>query len=141
MGGTIATLTASKVNPDGLILWSPVSDPYWNFYHILGSERFEKGLHGEDVSIDGDYVSKNFFVGIEKIKPIETVKELEIPVRIVHGDQDQDVLPINGVSYEQFAKNSKLHFVKGADHCYSDVKYQEELLQVTEDYLLELLEK
>ena len=66
---------------------------------------------------------------------------MEIPVRIVHGDQDQDVLPINGVSYEQFAKNSKLHFVKGADHCYSDVKYQEELLQVTEDYLLELLEK
>lgn len=141
MGGTVATLTASRVNPDGLLLWSPVSDPYWNFYHILGSERFERGLRGEDVSIDGDYVSKNFFLGLEKIKPLELVKELDIPVRIIHGEQDQDVLPINGVSYNLFSKDSKLHFVEGADHCYSDVKYQEELLQVTEDYLIELLNK
>lgn len=138
MGGVLATLTASKVNPDALLLWSPVSDPYWNFYHILGSERFINGLKGENVSLEGDYVSKNFFVGIEEIKPIEVVKKLDIPVRIIHGSGDQDVLPINGVTYEYFAKDSKLHFVEGADHTYADIKYQEELLQATEDYILEL---
>lgn len=135
MGGTTSTLLSNKIDCDGLILWSPVSNPLWNFYHILGVERFKHGLEGHDTSIDGDEVGKEFFENIINIRPLDIIKEIDIPVRIVHGSEDADVLSINGWFYNHYAKNSKLYYVEGAGHTYDNVEYQKELFETSIEYL------
>lgn len=141
MGGTTASLLSKEVKNDGMVLWSPVFDPYWNFCHLLGSEKFKKGLDGFDVDIEGDYVGKEFFKGIENIKVIPIIKDYSKPIRVVHGSLDEDVLPINGWSYIHFAKNGKISFVEGADHTYADIKFKEELFDNTIKYLKEIIKE
>ena len=139
MGGTVASLTSAKIKPDGLFLWSPVSNPYWNFYHLLGSEKFLAGIQGNDVDIDGDLVGKEFFEGINKINPVQELEGFDRPVRIVHGTKDEDVLPINSYNYKNAIKDVKIHFVNDSDHCYSSLKFQQELLDATVEFIKELL--
>lgn len=131
LGGTIASLLTKKIPSSALILWSPVSNPYWNIYHILGHDLFYKGLSGENVSIEGDYVDSNFFKGLIEINPLSCIKEYLNPIKIIHGSEDKDVLPINGINYSLSSCNSELHFVEGADHTYSNTVFQEELLDET----------
>ncbi|MGF3075647.1 alpha/beta hydrolase [Facklamia sp. P12934] len=138
MGGTTATLLSNEIDPDGLVLWSPVSDPLWNFQHLLGSERFQAGMQGNYISIEGDEVSPKFFENIDQIHPLEIVKKLNIPIRVIHGSHDQDVLPINGWLYYHFAKDGKIHIVENAGHTYDDIILQEDLFAKTIEYLNEI---
>lgn len=141
MGGLVTSLVSEKIETDGLILWSPVADPFYNFYHLLGEERFLKGINGEDVDFNGDRVGKEFFVGMKdfEYQPLEHIRNYEKPVRIIHGTGDTDVLYINSIAYTQVLKDVKLHLVKNADHGYDSVPYQEELFEMTIKYLNEII--
>lgn len=139
MGGTIASLLSSQLSCDSIILWSPVSNPYWNFYHILGAENFKKGLAGQSIQFDGDYVHNNFFNELDFINPLENIKNYRKNIFIIHGTDDKDVLPINALAYYKVCQNAKIHFVEGADHTYSHTDYQEELISKTKDYIIEIL--
>ena len=137
MGGCIASILASITKSDGLVLWSPVSDPFWNFHHIFGDEKFRLGLMGNDVDYFGDVVGKNFFTELSKIDPLKYSKEYNKHVLIIQGTKDQDVLPINAYNYNDAFPDSSLYLVNNADHCYSSVEFEEELLNKTEDYFMD----
>ncbi|QAT62462.1 alpha/beta fold hydrolase [Acidilutibacter cellobiosedens] len=139
MGGAIAALSAAEVNPDALILWSPVSNPFWNFYHLIGHEKFMKGINGNDVDVEGDMVSRKFFEDIIKIDPIRKIKNFENPVRIIHGSKDNDILPINSIAYKSVLRDVKVKFIDEADHCYSSAKFQSQLIEETSKFIIELL--
>lgn len=138
MGGTTSTLLSHHVKPDELILWSPVSNPLWNFHHILGSDLFQAGMSGQDISIDADEVSPNFFENIDELLPLEIIKQADFPIRIIHGTCDEDVLPINGWLYNFYAKDGKVHFVEGAGHTYEKIEYQKELFDYTMKFIQEI---
>ena len=143
MGGLITSLASNFIESDGIILWSPVADPFYNFYHLLGEERFMKGLKGEDVDFNGDRVGKEFFVGMKnpEYQPLEAIKDYKKPVRIIHGTEDVDVPCINSIAYTEVVQDVKLHFVKGAGHGYDSVYYQDELFDMTIKYVEEIMNK
>lgn len=134
MGGCIASILAAKSNCDGLVLWSPVSNPFWNFYHIFGQDKFIMGLSGKDVDYLGDVVGTNFFDELLEVDPLKFSKGYNNPVLIIHGTEDQDVLPLNAHCYNKVFSNSSLHFIDGADHCYSSLEFESELLDITVNF-------
>lgn len=131
MGGCVAACTATQVQSDGLILWSPVSNPYWNFYHIFGKEKFYQGLKGENVDYLGDVVGKGFFEELLDIDPLRQGPNYSKPVCIIHGTEDNDVLPVNAYAYGKIFPNCSISFIDGADHCYSSKEWEESLLAKT----------
>lgn len=142
MGGLITSLASQKVETDGIVLWSPVADPFYNFYHLLGEERFLKGLSGENVDFNGDRVAKEFFVGLKnpEYQPLEHIRNYKKPVRIIHGTGDTDVPYINGISYKEVVPNVKLHLIEGAGHGYDSIAYQDELFETTIKFIEEITE-
>ena len=48
MGGIVTSVLCNEVPLDGILLWSPCSEPYANFHHLLGADLFDRGLKGED---------------------------------------------------------------------------------------------
>lgn len=139
MGGCIASYTASLIENNGLVLWSPVSNLYWNFYHIFGKERFKRGLEGNDVDYLGDVLGSRFFDELLNINPLERIKSYKKPVCIIHGTEDKDVLPFNSNCYNKKILNCNIHFINGADHCYSSREWEEELLTKTTEFLSSLI--
>ena len=134
MGGCIASILASVTNSDGLVLWSPVSNPFWNFHHIFGDEKFRLGLMGNDVDYLGDVVGKNFFSELSDIDPLKYARNYNKHVLIIQGTADQDVFPVNSYNYNKVFPHSSMYLVNNADHCYSSAKFEEELLRETENY-------
>ncbi|WP_294663239.1 alpha/beta fold hydrolase [uncultured Fusobacterium sp.] len=141
MGGLITSLVSELTATDGIILWSPVSDPYSNFYYLLGENLFMKGINGEDVDFNGDRVGKEFFIGMKdpKYQPLEHIRNYSKPVRIIHGSKDVDVAYMNSIAYKEVLSDVKLHIVDGAGHGYDSIPYQEELFKMTIEYLEEII--
>lgn len=139
LGGTIASLLTERIESCGLILWAPVSDPYWNIHHIIGEKRFSEGLSGKDTSFQGDYISHTFFEGLDRIDTIGVIKEYEHPVKVIHGTSDDEVLPENGQNYFNNAKNGAIHWVENADHAFSEWEYQEELMTTTISFIEDII--
>lgn len=138
LGGCIASILASEIQSDALVLWSPVSNPFWNFHHIFGHEKFNKGLNGEDVDYYGNVVGTNFFKELIDISPLEHMKNYSKPVLLIHGRKDQTVLPLNSYCYNNILENSSLHLIEDADHDYASEKFEVELLNITVDFFKKL---
>lgn len=141
MGGCVASILASKSQCDGLVLWSPVSNPFWNFYHIFGHDSFIKGIKGNKVDYLGDVVGEKFFDELLESDPLKYAMDYNNPVLIIHGTEDMDVLPVNAYCYNKVFLNSSIHFVEGADHCYSSFEFEKELLDNTVEFLTKLKER
>lgn len=143
MGGCVASLALRQAQPDGLLLWSPVSRPEENFRQLLGEERFAAGCAGQEV-VDflGDRVGREFFVGLGEadIDPLAAVRRYAGPVRIVGGDRDADVACENFKDYLT-AEDAKLHLVSGATHYFDTIPQQEELFAQSVEYLEEMVKK
>ncbi len=134
MGGCVASILASRVKNNGLVLWSPVSNPFWNFHHIIGDEKFRMGLEGKEIDYFGDVVGQDFFQNLMEIDPIKALHDYQKSTLIIHGTKDTDVFPVNGYNYYKNLANSELYYVKDADHCYSKREFESELLDKTEEY-------
>lgn len=139
LGGCVASILASKTQCDGLVLWSPVSNPFWNFYHIFGDRNFNRGLKGEDIDCSGDVIGAEFFKELIYIDPLKHLNNYNNPVLIIHGTEDKDVLPLNSLCYNKLLSNSSIHFIEGADHCYSSQEFEYELLNTTVEYFIGFL--
>lgn len=143
MGGLITSLASKFTETDGIILWSPVADPFYNFYHLLGEERFLKGLNGENIDFNGDRVGKEFFIEMKNsnYQPLEFIKEYKKPVRIIHGTEDIDIPYVNSIAYTKVVQDVKLHLIKGAGHGYDSISYQDELFEITTQYIEEIINR
>jgi len=143
LGGCVCACAASRAeNIKSLVLWSPVSDPYWNMLHYMGEEEFLKGIRGEVMCTpDGDALKGNFFKELNDIDPIRELKSYKEPVLLIHGTLDEGVLPINAYRYKEAFVNhlSKVHFVEGASHRYDNLEHEKELLDFTEEWFTKYL--
>lgn len=137
LGGAITALVSNKIKTDGIILWSPVSNLFHNFYHLLGKDNFIQGLEGNDIDFNGDRVSKHFFQNIKEFKydPLKIIKEYQNPICIIHGTADNDVLSINSLAYNLASQNSKIYYVDEASHSYDTISQQDKLFEITINFL------
>ena len=142
MGGIVTSVLCNEVPLDGILLWSPCSEPYENFRHLLGADLFDRGLKGEDVDFMGDLVCHEFFENLDapQIDPLAAIKNFKKPLRLIQGDGDKDVLVYNSANYEKTVPGAVRHVVPGATHGYDKVSWQKELLEYTRKYVNDIME-
>ena len=141
MGAIVTSVLCHEVPLEGILLWSPCSEPYGNFRHLLVQEIFEEGLRGNDVDFMGDLVPHEFFVGLyaPEIDPLAAIRDFQKPLRLIQGDGDKDVPVYNSGRYEETVPGSVRHVVPGATHGYDKVSWQEELLEYTMIYVKDIM--
>ena len=141
MGGIVTSVLCNEVPLDGILLWSPCSEPYENFRHLLGADLFDRGLKGEDVDFMGDLVCHEFFENLDapQIDPLAAIKNFKKPLRLIQGDGDKDVLVYNSANYEKTVPGAVRHVVPGATHGYDKVSWQKELLEYTSKYVNDIM--
>lgn len=141
MGGIVASVCCNEVPLDGILLWSPCSDPVENFTHIVGEDNFRRGLMGEDVELMGDLVCKEFFAGLDapELNPLKAIAGFKMPLRLIHGDGDTDVPAENSKRYEQTHPGSVGHVITGANHSYDKICWQKDLMGYTKQYVHDIM--
>lgn len=141
MGGIVTSVLCNEVTLDGILLWSPCSEPYSNFRHLLGEDMFDRGVSGEDVDFMGDLVCHEFFEKLDSpdIDPLLSIRNFHKPLRLIQGDGDQDVLVYNSANYEKTVPGAVRHVVPGATHGYDKVSWQAELLEYTRKYVNDIM--
>lgn len=141
--GALETVSCWQEAPlDGMLFWSPCAKAYECFCHLLGSERFDRGMSGQDVDYMGDRVGKEFFLDLEKeeFNNLEALQGFQKPLYIIHGLSDRDVFPENAKKYMEILPQAKLHLVEGAGHGYDSWKTQEELWKYSKKYIRRIME-
>ena len=141
MGGLETAICCREVPLEGILFWSPCSSGYDCFRHLLGEERFEKGMAGFDVDFMGDRVGKEFFRGLqdESLDGVKAIRGFEKPVFFNHGTADTDVLPANSKRYVEALPGSEVHFVEGAGHGYDGWELQDELWSYSQKYIEKIM--
>lgn len=143
LGGCVAACTAARIKEiKTLVLWSPVSNLYWNLLNYIGEEEFLRGLNGKTICIpDGDALKGNFFKELAQIDPVEEIKTYQNPILLIQGASDTAISPINAYRYkESFTNlNSRVHFIEGAGHTYDKLEHEKQLLDLTEEWFAKTL--
>lgn len=131
-GGGITLLTTGRFGKDMrcLCFWNPVLDleatfikPFlpWLKNNIGRMKKELKTKGWTYLPVDQPYkIGKELIKEMEKYKPYENIKEISIPVVIIHGDNDTYVPYRDSVKYlSGFTGWHKLVTIKGSDHGFS----------------------
>ncbi|MCC2254999.1 alpha/beta hydrolase [Ruminococcus sp. CLA-AA-H200] len=142
MGGLETAVCCREVPLNGILFWSPCSNAYECFRHLLGDERFELGMSGHDVDFMGDRVGKEFFLDLqnEELNTLKPLEGFEKPVYFIHGSADTDVLPVNSENYLKVLPGSERHLVEGAGHGYDGWELQDELWKYSKEYIRRIMD-
>lgn len=134
MAGCIASFLAGKNKMKSCVLWSSVSSLSKFLLHNLGKEFSKNIINKQYFDYNGTLINKNFFS--QRIKPIENFKQFKGDLLIIHGSNDKVVSVREGKTYFSALKNrinalTQFYLIKDADHCYSNIFWQEELFKKT----------
>ncbi len=134
MGGTVALLTAPKLNPDALCLWAPAAK---------NSEVFRSGgmpaSSAEPLDIGGLAISPRFIEEMIKTNAFEMAKLYDGPTLIIHGTDDPTVPFSHSTELVKEFKNANLLPIKGANHTFTSLPWSEEVISRTRDFFRENL--
>jgi len=90
--------------------------------------------------IGGLIVGQGFVQDVLTIQPTEEIKNFSGPALVVHGTQDVDVPPENAHLYMQTLAGEKaLVLVEGADHTFSSVRWEQEVIASSTNWFLKHL--
>ena len=141
MGGLEAAVCCREIPLEGILFWSPCSDAPGCFRHLLGNERFAKGMNGQNVDFMGDRIGKEFFADLEQeaLDGVKAIEGFDKPVYFIHGTNDTDVLPVNSERYMDVLPGSERHLVEGAGHGYDGWELQDELWKYSKEYIRRIM--
>ena len=144
LGGSLASLVAPKTPlVKALVIWCALAD--------LAEALIRVFPEHSDVSIDdidifeyrGKLVSGDFLREFAHYSPQGEIGGFKGPVLLVHGTRDEVVLPENTEALrrrlEERGGDFDIFLMDGADHHFSSVKWQEELLARTIGFFKEKL--
>ncbi|KAB2337593.1 alpha/beta hydrolase [Cytobacillus depressus] len=138
LGGCIASLALSNSPTpiSSIVMWAPVSNPFWNFVHILGEERVNKGLNGQPIEFEGEQIGSQFIKELLSIDPIVSINHYNNPILIIHGEDDKDVLLINSLVYQQVFQHSSSQVIihRSAGHLFGTRESENDLISQTLDW-------
>lgn len=131
----IPALAFSKknINVKGLVLLSGRAK-YLEYIDTL-----EK-INGKYKLFADKFITEDFVEDYKMYDPLKIIKNLDIPILIIHGDKDE-IVSVNNAKlfYNNSPANKKfLKIIHGADHRYSDIKLKEEVLDQIRKFLANL---
>jgi len=136
LGGYVAQRMAVKRNDIScLALWSTIADvrevlQSGQMFEKLKEELNKKGY----ADINGLKLKKNFFIDLSQTKKIEASSH-QGKVLIIHGTEDKNIPLKFAYQLKKIFPCSRLKKIEGADHVFSQVEWEEEVLRETVNFL------
>lgn len=144
LGGMTAIMVAAERDVEALV---PMSAPaYEDLGHLVDGETGmadwqAQGYHVFDSYRRGDVrVGWRFVEDLRQYDARETIQEIGIPVRIIHGDQDETV-PFSHAEdlFRNAAPPKELQMLSGSGHLYQEDDAQRELVLLVRDWMQDQL--
>lgn len=144
MGGVVASMLAGQRKDDikALCLWAPAG----NIGDIIMSRYTEQD--GTDLRENGWIDIGGHALGIDFIRDVSTLDiyqraaGFDKNVLIIHGENDPTVPLKASENYLAiYGYRARLHIVKGADHTFNSLKWEEEVFDETVRFLKKELTK
>jgi len=140
LGGCIARLVASERDDiKCLVLWSAVAD----LEELIKQEQTEEQRNELTkkgyTDSGGNKIGRSFLTTLSQVKKLETLSVYKGKALIIHGTEDKTVPIEHAYRFTQVLPSSRLKKIKGADHTYNRVDWEEEVLKETTNFLKEKL--
>ncbi len=138
MGGVVGAVVAGSLGEKikSCVLMNPVGRPLEDVSAIAFSRSVNVATF--PVEWDSFLFGREFFDDIKKIEPLEVIKKAVCPVLVVNGSNDQSVLPVRSKEYIEAVNNNggtaELFIIEGADHVFSSVKWEREVIEKVNDW-------
>ncbi|CUH96173.1 hypothetical protein P22_2261 [Propionispora sp. 2/2-37] len=121
MGGSAALVYAAQYGHiAGICLWATPWDLRETFRLVL-HEDYEKLVMGQTIGIDTGnktiILQPDFIQDFANYQLLSSIKQLNVPVFILHGDQDE-IVPVQQAQllYQSAKQPKKIHVIHGGDH-------------------------
>lgn len=141
LGGLVAACaTARDGGVSALVLWSAVADLQGVLSERLAESREELDERG--YVEHGPYeIGAGFVAELSEIEPCAEVRSYQGPALVVHGSNDESVPVAHADLYMEALPGTDRtrHIVADADHTFSSVAWEREVIGVTRDWLVERL--
>lgn len=138
MGGAIGSIIAGdrKDEINALCLWSPAGtmDKIILSHSYVG-DKLGDFLKKGYFDVEGLLLGRNFIDDIKDIKIYDRAARYEKTSIIIHGNRDEVVPLSTSKRYlEIYRDNSELKIIDGANHIYEKNSWEQELIEITQDY-------
>ena len=140
LGGMIAAyiLGEDRLVKTG-VLWNPVSDPQNRHKNRLTPMDRRQLKEMGFVDMDGWALGQAFLSDMKTFNPLKAIASASCPILIVQASGDQTVPPSSAHAYKKALRKSgqeaAIHLVNGADHCFSSILWDMELIAVTLEWM------
>jgi uncharacterized protein len=132
LGGLIAASIAHRVRTKALVLWSAVAHP--RLLHSLAATltRPVPGRSGF-VEYEAREISPKFLKSLTALDPLKAVARYRQPTLIIHGEKDEAVPAAHADDFflASTASFKEEIIVAGADHTFSSLAWEREVIQRT----------
>jgi len=132
LGGAVAATLAPSVHAKALVLWSAVAHTSGLCEHIKKSARKIPGRPGA-MELEGHELHPRLNEDLLKVEPIRHLVRYQGPTLIVHPEKDE-IIPVSHARAYLRAPGSgakELVMIAGADHVYSSVPWESEVIRCT----------
>jgi uncharacterized protein len=130
MGGAVAASVAAGSKARALVLWSALAHP-------KGLRRLAEvnthPLPNGAREYNAHEVSRRFLETAEKVRPLEAIRRFTAPTLIIHPEKDEH-LPLHHPEDFFRASGAKVKekiIIPGADHTYTSVSWEREVIAQT----------
>lgn len=125
MGGAIASSVVKDYHEDikKLVLIAPAG----NMSNIARFYQNHNWYDEYNIDMGGYLLNKAFLESLDGKDLYDGIGMFKNPVLIIHGTNDQTVLPEYGKKYLNYYQNVKFIFIEGANHCFQTMKHRANL--------------
>ena len=136
MGGMISALLLGEDHKiKSAVMWCPVGDPRRLLEARMTDERRVQMAQMGVADYGGWAVGRDFIEEMMHLRPLEQVPRIQAPLLIIHGDKDETVpLHESQLYYDALRAHGKKverRLIAGADHGYSSLAWEAELIAST----------
>jgi uncharacterized protein len=133
LGGAIAATVAPWSGARALVLWSALAHP--KELRRL-AERATRPLASGNREYGGHEVSTHFLEEAEKVDPVKALRTFRSPTLIIHPERDEH-LPLHHPQDFFRASGAEIKekvIIPGADHTFTSIAWEREVISLTADW-------
>jgi hypothetical protein len=136
MGGAVAAALAQSLKVQALVLWSALAHTA-RLRDLMG--KLTQPIPGKPTAVEYDAreLSPRFLDDALKVEPIRHLKQYKGPTLIIHPGKDESVPGSHARDFYRAsgAKTKELVVIHGADHVFSSVAWEREVIARTVQWL------
>jgi uncharacterized protein len=138
LGGAIAAVVARPAHARALVLWSAVAHP--RHLRRIAKARTRLLPNGAR-EYKAHEISARFLGRLENVRPLESIRHFHAPTLIIHPGKDEH-LPLNHP--EAFIRSAgaaikRKVIIPGADHTYTSLAWEREVIARTVEWFAQFL--